>query len=92
MEAFIFVDYTNLIHISSTKDKPLKMESENYQFSVTVWQKALEVTGRSPKEEKGFWYLILYKWVDLWPILQISEYEKDYMVDINNPSGYWSLV
>ena len=79
----MFVFNTFLIRMVPTKKNPVHMVAENIHIWVAEWQEILEVTGGALNSYKIF-FLIPYKWVGGQPILQLSEYDIEDIVDINN--------
>ena len=62
LEAILFVDNNDLIHIDMNQEQTSVEAHEDQQTSVNSWGKLLIVSGGSLKPEKCFLYLISFVW------------------------------
>ena len=58
----LYVDDTDLLHLSQNEDSSIQDAHSALQASVTSWGNLLIATGGALKPEKCFYYLIGYKW------------------------------
>jgi hypothetical protein len=62
LSCILYVDDTDLLHLSPNKDSSIQDAHNALQASITSWGNLLIATGGSLKPEKCFYYLIGYKW------------------------------
>lgn len=85
--ALLYVDDTDLLHMSRTKCLPEAAFVANIQCTTYYWAKLMQAIGGNLKPEKCYWYLLSYKFVRSKATLKPFQDLDHYSLLILQPNG-----
>ena len=92
LAAIIYVDDTDLLLLSSSRQQSLPEFFEQAQAAVLDWGKITLATGGYLKATKSFWYLMAWRWHQGRPLLRRACHLPQFRMVIPNKDGSISTI
>jgi hypothetical protein len=87
MAALLYVDDTDLLHVSRSSSIPENVFCLEVQNATHYWASLLQATGGNLKPEKCYWYLLSYKFVQGRAVLKTKRELSAYTLQIPQPNS-----